>query len=66
MYFFFEKIKTVANGLTTFEITSAGVARMQALKLLSGGVDILSGGLRVGRGFLSIHANCELKADTCG
>lgn len=40
-------IKTVANGLTTFELSSAGHVVMQGLKMVSGGLNISAGGLKV-------------------
>ena len=40
-------IKAVANELTVFELSSNGTATMQGMRMVSGGVDVLSGGIKV-------------------
>ena len=40
-------IKTVTNGLTTFELHSSGTVSMKGLRLRSGGVEVESGGVQV-------------------
>jgi hypothetical protein len=45
-------IKTVSNGVTTFELSGAGDVRMRGLRLDSGGVHVAAGGIEVGKGLL--------------
>ena len=40
-------IKTVTNGLSTFELHSSGFVNMNGLRLRSGGVQVDSGGIEV-------------------
>ena len=40
-------LRTVVDGLTTFEISSAGQLTARGLRMLSGGVDVESGGIQV-------------------
>jgi len=40
-------IKTVTNGLSTFELHSSGNVNMNGLRLKSGGVQVESGGIEV-------------------
>ena len=40
-------LRTVVDGITTFEISSAGLLTARGLRMASGGVDVEAGGIQV-------------------
>ena len=40
-------LRTVVDGLTTFEISSAGLLAARGLRMASGGVEVEAGGIQV-------------------
>lgn len=55
-------IKTVINGVTTFELSSTGTLEMQGLKLKSGGVDVDAGGVTINAGGLQVNGGLSIES----
>eukprot|EP01032_Pedospumella_encystans_P013943 gene13943-16031_t len=53
-------IKTVTNGLSTFELHSSGFVNMNGLRLKSGGVQVESGGIEVSAGGMNVHGGISV------
>jgi hypothetical protein len=55
-------MKTVSQGMTTFELLSNGTVKMKGLRMLSGGIDIENGGLAIHAGGIRIAGGISLES----
>eukprot|EP01034_Spumella_vulgaris_P025380 gene25380-31836_t len=55
-------IKTVSDGMTTFELSSSGHVKMQGLRLTSGGIQVDSGGVQIASGGLNVKGGLTLES----
>ena len=54
--------RTIVDGVTTFDITTAGNFTAASMKMLSGGIEVQSGGVQIGGGGLTVRGGLSIES----
>ena len=55
-------IRTIVDGVTTFDVATAGNVTVASMRIVSGGVEVTSGGVQIGAGGLSVHDGLTIQS----